>query len=177
MRTCRLSHDIEGQTHHVLVDVADFAVAPRGRETRREIDHGAAVGRDAIAMKRRLGEPTLPAPEVPLAGEQPVTEDGAQGRLDEAVLQPELVPGDQDVLDQIRMADERHLQRAERNPDDVAVAIAHRPEESERIVQVRAQIADERQPRGSRRKGCLRHFRHATRASAPPLCQSGSRRA
>ena len=63
----RLGDDLERQAHHVLVDVAHLAVAPLGGEARRVVDHDVAVGRDAIAMERRLRQAPLPPPEVALA--------------------------------------------------------------------------------------------------------------
>ncbi len=106
--------------------------------------HAGGVGLDAVAMERGLREAPLAAPEVAFAREEAVPEDGAQRLMEEGVLLPEPVARDEHVLDEIGMAQERDLERPDGDANDVAVALARRPEKTERIAHERERVADER---------------------------------
>ena len=88
--------------------IAPSRHSPARRAARSTIDAG--VGGDAVAVERGLRQAPLPAPEVPLAREQPVAEHRPE-HPQKAVLLPEPVARDEHVLDEVRMADERHPHR------------------------------------------------------------------
>ena len=58
------------QVPHVLVQVADLAVAPRLEHALGVLDHHGGVPLDLLALKRRLGQPTLSPPKLSLAGQE-----------------------------------------------------------------------------------------------------------
>ena len=70
----RLGDDLQRQPHHVVLDVADLAVGPGLEHSLGVIDHEPAIGGDPLAVKRRLGELALAAPELPLAGQEPLAQ-------------------------------------------------------------------------------------------------------
>ncbi len=70
----RLGDDLQGQPHHVILSVADLAVGPRLEHALGEIHHEPRIGSDPLAVKRRLGQLALPAPELALAGQEPLAE-------------------------------------------------------------------------------------------------------
>ena len=160
----RLGDDLERQVHHVLVDVAHLTVAKLRGQTRGMRDHDRRVGLDAIAMKRRLREATLAAPEVAFAREEAVAQDGAQRLMEVAVLLPEPVPRDEHVLDEIRVAHENDLERPDGDAHDVAVLLGCRAEKTERIAHERERVTDDRKARSARG--------HATEGSAHPASVS-----
>ena len=66
----RLGDDRQGQAHQVVVRVADVAVVPGFEHLLGVLDHDGRVVLDLLALKRRLGQLSLPPPERPLAGQE-----------------------------------------------------------------------------------------------------------
>ena len=119
----RLGHDLQGQVHHVGLGVADLAVAPRLQHPLGVIDHEPAVRSDPLAVKRRLGQLALAAPELAFAGQEPLPERPL--RLPQPIVLDELpILVDQHLLDQVGMVDEHDSPGAESGRNQVAILLS-----------------------------------------------------
>ena len=95
--------------------------------------HRVAVGGDAIAMKRRLHQPPLAEMVRIFAGQQPLAKQPPRA-LQAAPLDEVPVVCDEDVLNQMRVADEKNLLAAHAVGHDVAIGACQAGEERQRIA-------------------------------------------
>ena len=116
----RLGDDLKGQPHQVVLDVARLAGGHDLEHPLGVVDHDVGVRGDPVAVEGRLRQLPLSAPEVPLAGQQAVSQRPLG--IPKAVVLDELpVLIDEHLLDQVGMVDEPDRARAEPHRDDVAV--------------------------------------------------------
>src|SRR3984885_1085858 len=66
--------DHKSERHHFFGHVADVALAPIACERQRLLDHRVCVLNDTLAMKCRLREAALAAPQFALARQQALAE-------------------------------------------------------------------------------------------------------
>ena len=140
-----LGDDLQGQPHHVGLNVAPLAVGPTAHHTLRIRHHNVSIRCDPLSVKRRLREPTLATPELPLAGQEPRAQ-GRPGRPKREVLGELPVLADQDVLDQFGMVQGPDPPRAQPDRDHVAVVTGAAGEERQAIGLERAEVAGQPVP-------------------------------
>ena len=68
-RRSAADHDLEGQPHHVGLDVARFAVFPGHQHPLSVLNHHICISGDAVAMERRFSQPRR-SPENALGGQE-----------------------------------------------------------------------------------------------------------
>jgi hypothetical protein len=88
------------------VHIENLARLPLLEHASGVLHHGGAVAVHPRRRKSGRGQTPLLVPELPLAGEQPLTEDGVDMAPEEAVLDEVLMVLDQDILHQFRMIEE-----------------------------------------------------------------------
>ena len=116
----RAGHDLEGQPHHVGLDVARLPVFPGLQHPLGVLNHHICISGDAVAMERRLSQLALGAPEIALAGQETL----AQGSpcIAQPVMLDELaILRNQHFGDQIGMVEEENRPGPESRPDQGAV--------------------------------------------------------
>src|SRR5260370_24640333 len=111
----RLRPDRQREAHHLDARVASIPIAPGGQSSLRVLRHDSRISFDALAMKCRLRQPPLPAPEFSFADQQPVSGHALQ----DLIVQGFLIltqAADQNLLNQQRLADiaERYGEKLER---------------------------------------------------------------
>jgi hypothetical protein len=167
------------------MDVQDRAVVPVGGAAGGIGGHGLAVGRDALAVERRLHEPSLAQPDIALGGEQPIPQKCSH-QADAPTLDEVAVPFHEHFLDGVRVVDQETRERAQAHRYDVtilpsapdieaeliAVEIAEAPEEG---VALRPSMKDGGACSGARRHdraplptGLVREDKVAGRGQYPP---------
>ncbi len=77
----RPGDDPERQTHQVRVRVADLAVSPGLEHPFGLIDHDRPVPLDLLVLEGRLGQPALPAQNVPSLVRSPSPTSGISHRV------------------------------------------------------------------------------------------------
>ena len=147
------------------MDVALFLGAPACEHLLRLRHHHPAVGGDALAVEGGLGQPALAQPEVALAGEQAVSEDGVHVAPEEAVLLELRVARDEHVLDQIGVVDQAGGMAGQAQADHVAVAARAVLEEAQEVAREFGKVP-EKQMAGRARSG-RRSRRDRDRRRAP----------
>ena len=157
----RLADDRQRQPVHLACDVERRAVGPRPPHAVGVLDHHAPVARDALAVKRRLHQPSLAKMNRALARQQAVAEQPLAA-LEAAALREVPVVGDEDVFDLLRVPDKEQLLAAHAVVDDVAVLARDAREEVERIPTA-GTIRERREQRElrSRRRGGGDGHRHS----------------
>ena len=131
----RLGDDRQRQVHHVFVRVADLAVVPGLEHALGVLDHHGGVALDLLALKRRLGQPALPPPEITLAGQEPLADQWNQPPR-QLVLHEIVGVRAQDIIDMFGIDQHVGGQVAQPQPDDVAVLLDGSGQEAELIAQV-----------------------------------------
>src|SRR5215470_7891608 len=95
----RAREHLEAQLGHVVVDVPDLAVSEGIQQPRAPLLHQPPIELQLPGMKGRLDRSALADPEIPVRGEETLSERepgrAQSGGLDEATL-----VADQDLLDQ-----------------------------------------------------------------------------
>jgi hypothetical protein len=100
----RLRGDLDGQLHHVFVDVPDLPVRPLVESPLGVLGHDGRVLREAVGTERRLDAMPLATPELPLVRQEAVAGHVAERRLKEVPLHERLVPVDEHLLDEFGRA-------------------------------------------------------------------------
>ena len=145
----RLRDDRKRKPHHLGVDVALFTALPFARQAGCVAHHRVGVTRDPAAVKRGLGEPPLPQPEVAFARQQSVAKELLVLSEDAAFDEFPIV-GDEHLLDVVRMADEEDAKVVVAHRDDVAVVALQRRHEGKRVATINLEAC---RPRFGRRSG------------------------
>jgi len=68
--------------------VTDLSIPPPVQHPLGPVDHHLAVGLDPVVMEGGRHQPALPKPEVALARQEPLSEDGLDVTPEEGVLGP-----------------------------------------------------------------------------------------
>ena len=155
-----LGHDPHREAHHLVVDVAHLLRPPLREHLLRLRHHHRAVGGDAVPVEGGLGEAPLPEPEVALAGQEAVAENGVHVAPEEAVLHELRAARDEHALDDVWMVDQAGRLAAEAHGHDVAVAPRAVFEEAEEIAGELGEVPDQQVPRGSGRAESGVHASH-----------------
>ena len=74
----RFGDDRERQMRHVVVGVTNLAVVPGLEHALGLLDHDRRIALDLLALKCGLGQPSLASPEISLAGQKPLADQGNQ---------------------------------------------------------------------------------------------------
>ena len=85
------------------------------------LNHSIAVAIDPRSSKSWRCQTPLLMPELPLAGEQPLTEDGLDMAPEESVLDEILMVLDQNVFHQVRMIEEHGWPSSQAKADNVTI--------------------------------------------------------
>jgi hypothetical protein len=93
-----LGGDLQGQCHSLLVYIENLPRLPLLEHAPGVLHHGVTVATHPRRRKSGCCQTPLLVPELPLAGEQPLTEDRFDMAPEEAVLDEVLVVFDQDIL-------------------------------------------------------------------------------
>ena len=140
-----LGHDLQGQPHHVVLDVADLSVVPRFEHPLGVFDHEPGIGGDSLAVERRLGKLALASPEFPFAGQEPLTQ--RPPRLPQPIMLDELaILVDQNLFDQVGMVGEDDISGSEPGRDQVAVLAGPAGHGSQLVAAELLQVAEEPLP-------------------------------
>ena len=115
------------------MDVDRLAVSQPLAVPRRVLDHRPAVLLDHRVMEQRLDQAALPLVDVVLRGDQPVAEDAPQ-QVVERLLVEVVVLRDQDLLDRVRMGEQRDLERPDPVAHGVPVSALHPGREPELVA-------------------------------------------
>src|SRR5262249_29886771 len=118
-----------------------LALDPRGRIGGRP-HHRLRERRDPVPVERRLRDAPLPLPEISLAGGKTVAQDVAQRLVPSRLLAVILVVFRVDVIDARGDRDQRAAQRAEAEPDALAVVAKRVAEDADGIAPHRRQAAE-----------------------------------
>ena len=134
--------DLEGETHHGVVEVDGLAGLPGFEEARGAGGHGGGVVGDAVAVEGGLHHAALAEPEVTFAGEEAVAEDVPIGAED-ATLDEFFGVVDEDVFDVVGVKEQVGADVEEAEADDVAEFAGGARHEAEGILAERAAEAVE----------------------------------
>ena len=147
--------DLQGQASHVPLDVSRLAKLPIPQHPLRQGGDGPAIVRHHFGMERRLAGPPLSPPGVPVAGDQAVPQQAADGAgpqphgLDEVP-----VVRDQHPLDVCGIPQQEGAQERQAQGDDRAIPTDTEGQKAERVPPQCGQVA---QQRVSRRGKWRRH--------------------
>src|SRR5215467_3173773 len=141
--------DLQGQTHHGVMQVDWLAGLPRFQQARRASGHGGDVLRDARTVKGGLHHAALSKPEVALAGQQAIAEEVPIGAENAALNEfPRVV--DEHVFDLIGMRNHESPNIEEAQAYNVAIFARHPRHERQGIAAQRAAQAIEKSLFGAR---------------------------
>src|SRR5882762_4589204 len=116
----RAQYDAQGDIHHIVVNVALFAVFPRFGQFRGFFPGYVRITGQAFAVKRGIAEAPLPAPEIPIAGEQAVAEEFGVGARGHALNEVAAL-AEQNLFDVLRMEEHVEVEVEKMVVDNVAV--------------------------------------------------------
>src|SRR6267154_1013188 len=116
----RAQYDAQGNIHHIVVNVALFAVFPRFGQFRGFFHGDVRVAGQAFAVKRGIAQTSLPAPEISVTGEQSVAKEFGIGARGHALNE---VAGlaEQNLFDVLRMEEHVEVEVEKMVVDNVAV--------------------------------------------------------
>lgn len=135
--------DFESESHHFFGHVAAIALFPIFDMEEGLIGHGLGVFGDALAVKCRLGQAALPEPEFAFGGEQALSEKALGGVTEARTFFKFLRLADEDLFDQIGIAEQGASLEEQREINDVTVAASHASEEAGRVVEKFGGAADD----------------------------------
>jgi hypothetical protein len=73
------AHNLQNQTHHLLIDRNALFLTPSAARSRAQIHHGPRVARQPLAMEGRWSEPFLAAVQLSFAGQKTASKDRLRG--------------------------------------------------------------------------------------------------
>ena len=147
----RLGDDFERESHHVGVDVAEFAGLPSCEHCCGGLSHDLGVGDDVFVAEGRLDKFSLRLPELAFAGKQAIAEDGAEGAV-VARLEEIFLVLNEDLLDAVGMHDEADGDVEEAEENDVAVFAGAAGEEAAPVVAEGERLAQKLEAAGAGRE-------------------------
>src|SRR5579859_1803721 len=147
----RFGDDLQREPHHLLVNVALFAVLPLVEQPLGVLHHRRRVARDSRAVKRGLDQAPLTEPEISLARQQASSEN-ALIRLQHAAFYEFSWMIYQHVFDVIRMVDQQDAEIKNAKPDDISILADNSREISKWIAAVERAQRPAPQPEGRTRR-------------------------
>ena len=136
---------------HVFVRVTDLAVVPGLEHALGVLDHHRGIALDLLALKRGLSQSSLASPEITLAGQEPLADQGNQppGQL---VFHEIIGMRSQNIIDMFGIHEHIGGQVAQPKVDDVAIFPHGRGQEAELIAQIGEGVPQEETTFGPRRQ-------------------------
>ena len=135
-------HDRQRQARKLGMQLELRAVAPAIKHPSGLLDHLRGIALNLLVLERRLRQPPLPLPVGTLAGQEPLTDQGAD-RLCQLVLDEVLLMGPQDVFEVLGMDHHIGCEVAEPQLDNIAVVADRLPEKAERVFHISERIAQQ----------------------------------
>ncbi len=166
-----LAHDAHRQGAHLAEDVDDLAVPPAVGRLGPPARHDPGVAVEALVVEGRLDQPPLPAVVLALGGQQAVAEHDPRALQDPPLAHARGV-GREDLLHEVGLGHQVHVQGAQAEPHERPVLVAQALEHADGIAPPLADEPQRAAPARARRPGgrprpLLDRFRHDRRHHPP----------
>src|SRR4030095_4802143 len=147
-----LTHDCQRQTHHLFGDVQRFPIPPTLSHAHRVRRHHFGIGGHSLAVEGGLSQTSLATMEIAFTRQQSFTQQ-AFGSLEHKPFGEALIVRDQNILDVVRMIEEKRLLRANLEVSNIAIALREVLKIRERTATVRKHTGKRKRPLRTGRKG------------------------